>query len=239
MPFSTRATARAGCTTWPELRWAMAALSSTLRGSSRSGSIPSIAERAQAGVSRGANTIIRPRSLGSIQPAAPFPPRASPALLFSAGYGYLSRRYGIVCDNLLSADVVTASGDLVTASADSHPGLSWALRGGGGNFGAATSLEFQPHPVRKPLGRLIVFALNMPKIILQIFRDLSLESSDNLATMVAMIRVCGRWKVCRGASQRYRKGRRGRTRRSSLSRVGISSEHTFAPMEYCTMQRRD
>jgi len=62
-------------------------------------------------------------------------------LTLGGGFGYLSRRHGMACDNLLSADVVTAAGELVTASPDSHTDLYWALRGGGGNFGAVTSLE--------------------------------------------------------------------------------------------------
>src|SRR5262245_35458780 len=60
---------------------------------------------------------------------------------------WLIRKFGNSADNLLSADVVTAGGDLVTASASEHTDLFWALRGGGGNFGIVTSFEFQLHPV--------------------------------------------------------------------------------------------
>ncbi|RKR36599.1 FAD-binding oxidoreductase [Paraburkholderia sp. BL17N1] len=68
-------------------------------------------------------------------------------LTLGGGFGWLSRRYGMTVDNLVSADVVTAEGELVHASADSHEDLFWAIRGGGGNFGVVTRFEFVLHPV--------------------------------------------------------------------------------------------
>ena len=68
-------------------------------------------------------------------------------LTLGGGSGWLERQYGLACDNLVSVDLVLANGEQVTASKDSHPDLFWALHGGGGNFGVATSFEFQLHDV--------------------------------------------------------------------------------------------
>jgi FAD/FMN-containing dehydrogenase len=77
-------------------------------------------------------------------------------LTLGGGFGWLTPQFGLTCDNLLSAQVVTAAGQVLRASADQHPDLFWALRGGGGNFGVVTEFEYRLHPVG-PLAQLGLF----------------------------------------------------------------------------------
>jgi FAD binding domain-containing protein/berberine-like enzyme len=92
-------------------------------------------------------------------------------LTLGGGIGYLSRTYGLSLDNLLSADIVLADGSYVTASADEHPDLFWAVRGGGGNFGVVTSFVFRLHEISTVYGGPIFWPLDQAKELLAFWRD--------------------------------------------------------------------
>jgi FAD/FMN-containing dehydrogenase len=93
-------------------------------------------------------------------------------LTLGGGFGWLSRKYGLTIDNLISADVVTVSGNLVKASNAENSDLFWAIRGGGGNFGIVTSFEFKIHKVGpEVLAGLIIHPLNSAREVLRFYRD--------------------------------------------------------------------
>jgi FAD/FMN-containing dehydrogenase len=102
-------------------------------------------------------------------------------LTLGGGFGWLSRSLGLTVDNLLSADVVTAAGELVHASATEHPDLFWAIRGGGGNFGVVTSFEFRLHPVGPTvLSGLVVHPLDAAPQVLRFYRDFVRRAPEQL-----------------------------------------------------------
>ncbi|HEY7488717.1 MAG TPA: FAD-binding oxidoreductase [Streptosporangiaceae bacterium] len=92
-------------------------------------------------------------------------------LTLGGGIGHLARGCGLSCDNLLSADVVTADGRVVVTSEKEHPDLFWALRGGGGNFGVVTSLEFRLHPVDTIYGGPIFYEMSQLREALTFYRE--------------------------------------------------------------------
>ncbi|MBB3176193.1 FAD-binding oxidoreductase [Variovorax sp. Sphag1AA] len=108
-------------------------------------------------------------------------------LTLGGGFGWLTRRYGLTVDNLLSIDVVTADGVKRTASATSEPELFWAMRGGGGNFGVATSFEFKLHPVGPEVySGLVVYPFAQAQKVLRAWRDFNLTSPDELSVWTVM-----------------------------------------------------
>jgi FAD/FMN-containing dehydrogenase len=96
------------------------------------------------------------------------------------GEGALSGKYGLSCDNLLSADVVLADGRLATASADQNPDLFWALRGGGGNFGVVTSFRFRAHPVTEVVAGSLVYELSKAPAVLRAYREFAPSAPDEV-----------------------------------------------------------
>ena len=103
-------------------------------------------------------------------------------LTLGGGYGWLAGKFGLACDNLRSADVVTADGRLVTAAAGENDDLLWALRGAGANFGIVTSFEYRLHPVGPVLGGMVVYPLNQGRAVLQCFDEFSSTCPDEVST---------------------------------------------------------
>ena len=110
-------------------------------------------------------------------------------LTLGGGFGHLTRRYGMVCDNLISADVVTADGRFVTASEKENPDLFWAIRGGGGNFGVVTSFEFRLYPVSMVYVEPILYPVEQGPDVLKFYGDFIAAAPRELSSFFAYLIV--------------------------------------------------
>jgi FAD/FMN-containing dehydrogenase len=109
-------------------------------------------------------------------------------LTLGGGSGWLERKYGLACDNLLSVDLVTADGRAVTASETENPDLFWALHGGGGNFGVATAFEFRLHPLGPlVLAGLLAWPGDAAADVARVYRDLAFDAPDELGSALVLI----------------------------------------------------
>ena len=108
-------------------------------------------------------------------------------LTLGGGLGWLAGKCGLTCDNLLSADVVTADGKLLVASASEHTDLFWGVRGGGGNFGIVTSFEYQLHPVGPVLAGMLLYPFAQAKEALAYYRDFAKAVPDEVNTMGGLL----------------------------------------------------
>src|SRR5580692_7178063 len=108
-------------------------------------------------------------------------------LTLGGGVGWLVRKYGLTCDNVLSFDIVTADGKPRVASANENEDLFWALRGGGGNFGVVTSFEFRAHPVSTVLGGLVMYPRDRAVEVLRFYRDFTQSAPEELTAYAALL----------------------------------------------------
>lgn len=109
-------------------------------------------------------------------------------LTLGGGVGWLQGKHGFACDNLRSADIVTADGQFLIVSEDEHPDLFWALRGGGGNFGVVTAFEFQLHPVGPTvLGGLVIHPAAKAREVLHFYREYSSSLPDAAEAWAALL----------------------------------------------------
>ncbi len=103
------------------------------------------------------------------------------------GIGWMMRKHGLACDNLIGAELVTADGELVRASETENAELLWGLRGGGGNFGVVTEFEFKLHPVSTVYGGLLGWPADAGRDILKFWREWVVDAPDEVCTMAAFL----------------------------------------------------
>ena len=108
-------------------------------------------------------------------------------LTLGGGLGWLMAKHGLAMDNLLSAEVVTAAGDIVRASKEENADLFWGLQGGGGNFGAVSWLEYRLHPVGTVTSGLIAHPFDRARDVLKFFREITLGLPDDLTIFGALL----------------------------------------------------
>jgi hypothetical protein len=156
-------------------------------------------------------------------------------LTLGGGIGWLNGKYGLACDNLLAADVVTADGRTLTASASENEDLYWGLRGGGGNFGVVTSFTYRLHPVGTVLAGAVTFPPERAREALRFYHKFASACPDELSTAASLVRdgdghpvltiaVC----YCGPLAEGERVLRPLRSFPAAQDRVG--------PMDYCAFQ---
>ncbi len=159
-------------------------------------------------------------------------------LTLGGGLGWLNGSLGLACDNLLSADVVTATGALVTASDDEHADLFWGLRGGGGNFGVVTSLRYRLHPVRTVVAGGLVYPPANTRQALRSYREFASLCPPDLSTVASLFRGDdGRPTVAVGVCH-CGTAEAAEAALRPLRQVAAPVEDDIGPMEYQALQRR-
>jgi FAD/FMN-containing dehydrogenase len=108
-------------------------------------------------------------------------------LSLGGGLGWLGYTYGLVCDNLLSVDLITADGQVRIASDTEHPDLFWGVRRGGGNFGVVTSFEYRLYPVGPVLAGLVFHPFAQVKEVLQFYRNFSRATHEEVTTYAGLL----------------------------------------------------
>ena len=160
-------------------------------------------------------------------------------LTLGGGFGWLSRRYGLACDNLIAVDLVTADGQFRRVSAEENADLFWAVRGGGGNFGVATSFEYRLHPVGpKVLAGNIAYAIEKRNEVLEFYAGFAADSPRELSADLGLAagpngEVSATIYVCYAGD--FQSGQRAL---EPLQQFGKPVGNTIAPQDYLAVQRQ-
>ena len=158
-------------------------------------------------------------------------------LTLGGGLGWLAGRYGLTCDNLLAAEVVTAEGRRLRASPNENVDLFWALRGGGGNFGVVTSFEFQLHPVGPMIfGGMVAHPLGRASEVLRFYRDYCAANPDEVNTACAFMTTPDGAKIVAIAACHCGSLEEGEEALRPLKEYGQPVLDQLGPMPYRSLQ---
>jgi FAD/FMN-containing dehydrogenase len=159
-------------------------------------------------------------------------------LTLGGGLGWLAGRYGLTCDNLLAADVVTADGRLLRASATEHPDLFWGLRGGSGNFGVVTAFDLQLHPVGPTVvAGMVAHPLERAPDVLRFYRDFVASAPDEVNTACAFMTTPDGVRVVAIAACHCGSVEDGARALAPLKAFGPPVVDQIGPMPYVMFQR--
>jgi FAD/FMN-containing dehydrogenase len=159
-------------------------------------------------------------------------------LTLGGGLGWLMGKYGLALDNLLSVDVVTADAKLLKASADENADLFWAVRGGGGNFGVAASLEYRLHPVGPTItGGLIAWPFDRARDVLRFYREVTASAPDELMVVAGLIHAAdgSGAKLAAMAACHCGPLDAGATAVRPIKQFGSPALDVIGPMPYCQL----
>src|SRR5215468_1982716 len=127
------------------------------------------------------------QAFGLASPTGTAPPTGVAGLTLGGGLGWLMGKHGLACDNLLAAEIVTADGQRLRASADEHPDLLWGLRGGGGNFGVVTDFELRLHPIETVYGGYGSYPFAQAAQVVRAYREFTAAAPDELTAFVGVL----------------------------------------------------
>ena len=157
-------------------------------------------------------------------------------LTLGGGLGWLMSKYGLALDNLLSAEIITAEGKIVEASADEDADLFWAVRGGGGNFGVVASLEYRLHPVGPSItGGLVAYPFDRSKEVLQFYRDVTASLPDELTVFAALVHAPDGTKLTALVLCHCGPLGEGEAATRPIKQFGSPVMDTIGPMPYCEL----
>ena len=159
-------------------------------------------------------------------------------LTLGGGLGWLMAKHGLTCDNLRSAEVVTADGRVLLPSESDHPDLYWALRGGGGNFGVVTSFEFALHEIGPTiLGGLRLYPLDQARDVLRFYRTFSAQAPDDLTAFAVMMTLPDGTQAVAVAVAWFGDMLEGQAALAPLRAFGAPLADMIGPMPYVQLQQ--